>query len=124
MTTTGEWGYPIEQRIEVVEDYVLPEATGGQGGYMGAWEEPDPIELQGIDCVAHCNGATDGPSTGTGGAASTGGPSADVDDEKSDSGSDKGCTVASGSAGRWSAAPWLLLGALLLRRRRRSSTRI
>jgi MYXO-CTERM domain-containing protein len=126
--TSGANGYSYERTLEVVEHYTLPEATGG-GGYMGAWQEPDPIEVQGIDCVAHCNEATDsggeaGPSvslTGAAGAAAStgGGPSeAHGDAETVDSGrSVEGCHVAPGPAGGSGSATWLLLGVLLLRRR-------
>jgi len=119
VTTSGENGCSYDRTIEVVEDYELPEATGGQGGYMGGWEEPDPIEMQGIDCVTHCNGASDGDGVG-GNATSTGGGTVD-EAEKADGDSDNGCAIGRGPASGRSSAPWLLLGALLLRRRRRRS---
>ncbi len=68
----------LNMTINVVEGYTTPvqPGIGGQGGMM-PWDEPDPVEMQGLDCVAACAlvgaGGAGGAST-TGSAGSSGGP--------------------------------------------------
>jgi len=118
----------LKATITVVADYTPPQPRDmGVGRDLMPWDQPEPVDLQGLDCATHCSDVakTDGPKAD--------GPKADGPKAKGDgptpSGDtgavkpvdkDTGCSM-SGTPGGPSLlllAAALLLGGLLVRRRR------